>query len=411
LQDLDQNSRVFLKFIQDAYKIGLVSSILHADTRGILYSIHPLVSRWLRSRRDKDHILEAAFLTFHLVCDLDKTPHLTDLHFEAGQHALACINLNGDLPESLRLGIRDLRQVGLKFVAFSANEIDISEAQFEILRAALSSEKGESRLIESDEYPDWSILIAMGTAKRKMGDYDEAKILLLRAKCKIPVWMTQPRAILLEDLIAVYIKLQDERSLQRVYKDLVEHFQLFSLPTKQYEQLNPRQWISLFHNTTCSFRPRHDLSALALANFLELLEQQQLPEESEEIRMIALIAEYYQGLSCFGAGQFREAQNTFLSLLRKTAPLTCSDFVLFLEIGSRFFNGVAQCLLEGKDVVNVSSETVQQISRTRLLKNSNETIPEGIESALKLAIEGAMLESSNGFLKLNIMLRNIILPR
>jgi hypothetical protein len=225
--------------------------------------------------------------------------------------------LNGDLPESLRLGIRDLRQVGLKFVAFSGNEIDTSEAQFEILRAALSSEKGESRLLESDEYPDWYILIAMGTAKMEMGDYDEAKYLLLRAKSKIPVWMTQPRGILLADLIAVHIKLEDERSLQRVYKDLVECFQHLSLFTEQYEQLNPRQWISLFHNTTASFRPRYDLSALALANFLELLEQQQLVEESEEIEMIALIAEYYQGFSCFGAGQFREAQKLFCRCLEK----------------------------------------------------------------------------------------------
>lgn len=409
LQDLDQNSRAFLKFIQDAYKIGLVSSTRHDDTRGILYPIHPLVSRWLRSSHDKGHILEAAFLTFHLVRDLDKIPNITDLHYEADRHILACVNLNDDLPEHLRLGIGDPRQVSLEFCSFVIDEYSSSEAQFNILRAALSSEEGGSHLLQADGFPDWIILGRMADAKKEMGDYDEAKDLLLRAKSRTPVSMTKFYACLIEDLIFVYVKQQDEHSLQWVYKDLVDGIEYLYLWRKNDEQLNPYNWISHFHQSTCTFCPQYDLSVLALANFLKLLDQQLPIEESEKLTTIRLIAEYYLGLSYFGAAQFGKRQNSFLSLLRKTAGLTYSDSVLFLEVGSRFFNGVTQYLVEGKDAADVPSETMQQISRTRPM-DSNRAILEEIERALKFSIK-ILPDSSDSFWKVNLLLRNIIVPR
>jgi hypothetical protein len=182
------------------------------------------------------------------------------------------MNLNDGLPENLRLGIGDLRQVGLEFCSFVANEKVFAEAQFEILRAALSTEEGGSHLLEADGFPDCIILGTMGAAKRRMGDYDEAKDLLLRAKSRTPSWMPTFSASLIEELIAVYVKQQDEHSLQWMYNDLVDCIKYLYLFRENDEQLNPRNWISRFHQSTSTFHPQYDLSVLALANFLELLD-------------------------------------------------------------------------------------------------------------------------------------------
>lgn len=54
LADLDQDDgrSTFLAFIRDAYRIGLVSAINNddGDTDGPVFSIHPLISRFLQRR-------------------------------------------------------------------------------------------------------------------------------------------------------------------------------------------------------------------------------------------------------------------------------------------------------------------------------------------------------------------------
>jgi tetratricopeptide (TPR) repeat protein len=246
------------------------------------------------------------------------------------------MNLNDHLPENLRLGTGDLRQVGLEFCFFVMNEEIVTEAQFEIPRAALSTAEGRPHLLGASGPPDWLILAQMGLVKMEIGDYDAAKDLLLRAKSRTPVRRPKISAYPITDLIVIYVKQQDRDSLQWVYKDLLEGFAF--LHEFEYSQdLDPREWISLLHETLCSFRPHYDLSAPALTDFLDLLDRQLPVEESEKLGMIRLIAEYYLGLIYFGAAQFQEAQNSFLSLLGKTAELTYSDSVLFLEVSSRFY--------------------------------------------------------------------------
>jgi hypothetical protein len=409
LQDLDQNSQAFFKFIQDACKIGLVSAMHHDETGGFSYSIHPLVSRWLRSRRDKDHILEAIFVAFHLVRDLNKTANRTDLYYEACRHVLACINSNDDLPENLRLGFGDLRQIGLMFCYFDDDTDDISEAQFNILRAALSHEEREYLSLASEDPPRRIILATMGEAKLKMGEYKEARNLLLRAKSLTPIWMLEFSVILLQRLISIYVKQQDEHSLKCVYVDLVKSLESLCPSSIDSRRLNPHEWISWLYVTTFAFHPQYNLSVVALSNFLTLLDQHLTFVESEELRTIRLILEYYLGLSYFGAVQFRAAQNSFVSLLQKTAKLAYSDSVLFVRLGSSFFNGVAQCLIAGTDPANVHCETVQQVSKALILNDSSKAILENVETLLKLTIHEVLEAPSGTVLKVNLILHNILI--
>jgi len=58
----------------------------------------------------------------------------------------------------------------------------------------------------------------------------------------------------------------------------------------------------------------------------------------------------------------------------------------------------------------VASETVQRISRTRLLQHSNKAVLEAIEQILKDAIRINFPESSDSFLKVNLLLRTIVIP-
>jgi hypothetical protein len=53
---------------------------------------------------------------------------------------------------------------------------------------------------------------------------------------------------------------------------------------------------------------------------------------------------------------------------------------------------------------------VQRISRTRLLQHSNKAVLEAIEQILKDAIRINFPESSDSFLKVNLLLRTIVIP-
>ncbi|KAI6080142.1 hypothetical protein F4821DRAFT_84060 [Hypoxylon rubiginosum] len=332
LLDEDRRNVVFLDFLADAQKIGLISIKEHGPN-GPVYWIHALVARWLRRQYDDDYILEAAFLTSELNRSLYKSNPNTDLIYEAIRHSTSCINLKTHL-RNLTFGVGDLRDVGLALCLranFAGNQ---SLEVYDILRFAANEiarlEPSMSRLLHHSDgdYSMSSILFDMGSIKQARGENVEAVKDLLRAK----------QAALSEDdadifigivcgLIDLYVAQNDNEKLVSIYDDL---------PKKLGNRLSPF-FLSLhdiLSYTLHHLKPRPNLSSKAVERLLN--STQDMPE---------IITRYYLAMSYSFTGDYEQVITQLELVLHSNTQM--NDFrererdLAFLRVASSLLRTVA----------------------------------------------------------------------
>lgn len=137
----------FLQFVADAYNLSLIQTLTHGK-RGACYSIHPLITEWLRRRLHendyREYIYDSIFAVEIFLNQDEVEGESIEMVHEMLGHVRACFQNSTQLGESDdRLGAGSLREAGLKMCYFlGGNGIGTDNEVERILRIALNATPG-----------------------------------------------------------------------------------------------------------------------------------------------------------------------------------------------------------------------------------------------------------------------------
>jgi len=348
LDDLDQDSNTFLRFIRDAHKLSLVYSMSYNDDRGLCFSIHPLIRSWLRRRKESiQFIHDAIGLTLILLFKLGSNDIETpELRFECIGHVLACIESNSVLPEDGKLGMGRLREAGLE-MCYQTRLADFQAEKEDILINALHELDQEHGQF-SASIPPWLprnklerheqagnkrvVLLSLGDIQLRKGDSQAAEDYFNRAASLITHFDDAAAVETISSLLELYVENVDEQSISLIFQRILSPL----IETVEDGEEAAMLWIEFLHNILSVFtrKDRTKLCVQPLRDLLSHINAIRNTGSDQAVEFVQLSGEYFMGYIYACEGDLPKAEEHTTTALLRLGSAQANGSTLFLTVGS-----------------------------------------------------------------------------